>query len=270
MYRRWGWLAAGLVAVCVMAAVSTGARTAEAADKVVTLNPNFGPVGTVVTAELSNAPANDFITVIFKIPGDPVLTTGTTDANGHAIFTFTIPYTPGAGTWPVFFTDFKCSCQIAVDFTITQGRATPVPTATPTSPPASATPTRTATPQGTLPATPTSTATATPTPRVPVAGTGGPPGPHGPNIGILALGFLAVVVVLSWFAATRRGPGGMAFALAPNDDLGPDYSTDLDFATLDSLRRTTRVDTPRRESGFVWAVGAAAAAVAGFVLLRRK
>ncbi|WP_343390774.1 hypothetical protein [Candidatus Amarobacter glycogenicus] len=77
-----------------------GQREASAADKVVTLNPTSGIVGTVVTAELFNAPPDDFITVIFKIPGDPILTTGTTDANGYAKFTFTIPYVPGGGTWP--------------------------------------------------------------------------------------------------------------------------------------------------------------------------
>ena len=264
MFSRLGLMFAMAVAIGMLG-LGLGQREASAADKVVTLNPTSGIVGTVVTAELFNAPANDPITVIFKIPGDPILTTGTTDANGYAKFTFTIPYVPGGGTYPVFFTDFKCSCQIATDFTVINSR--PTPTTQP-----SATPTRPAT-QPPSTATPLPTATPSPTPGVPVLGTTPPGGGLGPNIGVLGLGFLAVLVVLAWFTATRRGPSQAAFALVEPDDFGPDYSTELDLPTLDSLRRPRTVRTqraPNSRRGLAWAATAAGAAIAGLVLLRKK
>ncbi len=268
MFVRLGMFFALVLAV---GAITLGAGSrAEAAEKVVTINPTSGIVGTQVTAELFNAPPNDPITVIFKIPGDPILATGTTDANGYAKFTFTIPYVPYGGTFPIFFTDFKCSCQVAVDFTVTVGVRTPTPTATPTTPP-TATPTRTVAPPT---VTPTATATATPTPRVPVAGNATPGAPGGPNAGILGLGFLAIISILAWFAATRRGPNPPAFAVARvDDDPGGDYSTELDPVTLESLRRPFRPALTRsqaRRGSAGWAAGAVAAAIAGFVLLRRK
>src|SRR6186997_639798 len=60
------------VALMVLAVVASlavfGAVQAQTTEKVVTLTPTSGPPGTVVTAELSGAPPNDPITVIFKIP----------------------------------------------------------------------------------------------------------------------------------------------------------------------------------------------------------
>ncbi|MGE3076180.1 MAG: hypothetical protein AB7O30_16270 [Dehalococcoidia bacterium] len=199
MFARFTVIAALALAIGALT-LGSGNREASAADKYATLDPTEGVVGTVVNAELFNAPANDDITVIFKIPGDPVLATGTTDANGHAAFTFTIPYVPGGGTWPVYFTNFKCSCQVQVPFTVINSRPTPTPTATATVPIPTATPT-------VPPSTPTTvpTNTPTPTPAVPVLGNSGGNGPGGgPNAGILALGGMAVIAVLSLFAATRR------------------------------------------------------------------
>jgi hypothetical protein len=272
MLTRLGILMAIVLAAGALTFGGTANAQTPVPEKVVTLTPNQGVVGTVVTAELFNAPPNDFITVIFKVPGDPILTTGTTDTNGYAKFTFTIPYVAGGGTWPVFFTDFKCSCQIWTEFTVINSRPTPTPTATPTTPPPppSATPTRTPT------LAPTATATATPTPGVPVLGTtdfGG--GGTGPNVGVLALGFLAVLTVLAWFTATRRGPGSPATAQAGPADWEPDsYSTDLDFRTLDGLRRplagAVSSAPARREHGLGWAIGAGLAEIAGVVLLRKK
>lgn len=266
MTVRFGALLAFVAATVIgLAAV---AAPAHAAEKVVTLNPTSGIVGTVVEAKLSGAPPNDPITVIFKIPGDPILATGTTDANGEATFTFTIPYAL-SGTYPIFFTDFKCSCQAEAPFTVVVGHRTPTPTATPTTPP-----TATPIPTGTPP--PLPTATPTSTPRVPVAGTTQPLTPGGPNVGILGLGFLFVLTVLAWFAATRRnGPGSSALAAVhPGDD--PDYSTDLDLETLASLRRplATRAAPARvvRDRGTLArtleSVIGAASAVA--LLFRRK
>lgn len=252
--------------------LATVATPTEAAEKRVTLNPTSGIVGTVVEAKLTGAPPNDPITVIFKIPGDPVLATGTTDANGEATFTFTIPYAL-SGTYPIFFTDFKCSCQIAVDFTVIVGLRTPTPTATPTTPP-TATPTATTTPPPPATATATATPTATRTPLVPVAGTTQPLGPGGPNVGILGLGFLFVITVLAWFAATRRGgPGEPALAVAFPDE--PDYSTDLDLETLASMRgpvagSSTTARRVEDQGTLARAAETAAGIAASFGLLFRK
>ncbi len=266
MTVRFGALLAFVAATIIgLTAVATPTLAAE---KKVTLNPTSGIVGTVVEAKLTGAPPNDPITVIFKIPGDPILATGTTDANGEATFTFTIPYAL-SGTYPVFFTDFKCSCQAEAPFTVIVGHRTPTPTATPTTPP-----TATPIPTGTPP--PLPTATPTPTPKVPVAGTTQPFTPGGPNVGILGLGFLFVLTVLAWFAATRRnGPGSPALAAVhPGDE--PDYSTDLDLETLASLRRplAARAEPARvvRDRGTLArtleSVTGAASAVA--LLFRRK
>ena len=216
MFARFAIVAALAVAIGALT-LGSGNQEASAADKYATLDPTSGIVGTVVNAELFNAPPNNDITVIFKIPGDPVLATGTTDANGHAAFTFTIPYVPGGGTWPVYFTNFKCSCQVQTPFTVINSRPTPIPTATPTVPTPTATPT--------VPIiTPTITPTNTPTPAVPILGTGLGSGPGGgPNAGILALGGMAVIAVLSLFAATRR-PSTMAVRSADDPD---EYSTHL-------------------------------------------
>mgnify|MGYP001306865815 CR=1 FL=1 len=243
--------------------LASATSPSQAAEKAVTIKPSSGIVGTVVEAKLTGAPANDPITVIFKIPGDPILTTGTTDANGVATFTFTIPYAL-SGTYPIFFTDFKCSCQIATDFTVIVGQRTPTPTPTPTTPP-TATPTITATPPTPATATPTST------PQVPVAGTTQPLGPGGPNVGILGLGFLVVITVVAWFSATRRnGPGTLALAGGPFDDV-PDYSTDLDARELmldgEPMRPFRPVDEPGRVTRVV---EAAAGTLDAFGLLFRR
>jgi hypothetical protein len=273
MLRKSG-LVVGLAAIVVALTVLAGQREAAAADKTLTLNPSSGPVGTVVTGELSNAPPNDAITVIFKREGDPVIATGTTDANGHLIVTFTIPPVAGIDLdYLVYFTDFKCSCQIAAPFHVTSAGRTP--TSTPTSPPTAA-PTKTPTPPATAAATatPSPTATATSTPAVPFTGTGpGTGSGPGPNVGILALGMLAVISILSWFGATRRGPG-RALALAPVDDEPDGYSTELDFESLDRLRRGTPQPLQTGGSGRGgrrgWAIGAGLAAIAGIVLLKKK
>lgn len=189
MHARLLTVAAAMIGL--VALVGTGSALA-AVEKSVTISPTSGFVGTVVTAKLRGAPPNDPITVIFKGMNDPVLATGTTDANGAADFTFTIPYAI-SGTYAIFFTDFKCSCQIATDFTVTVGVRTPTPVPTATPP---ATATKTATPTGTpVAATPTK---ALPTPVVPVLGTGGSgsgpgitpqPGLYGVALLIMAAGF---------------------------------------------------------------------------------
>lgn len=256
-------------------AIGIGSMSSASAEKSVTLNPSSGIVGTEVEATFTGGKPGTPITVIFKIPGDPVLATGTLDESGSATFNFTIPWTPG-GTYTIFFTDFSCACQVGVPFTVTVQRQTPTPTATPTTPPTS-TPVPTTTPQP--PETPTAipaTPTATPTPRVPVLGTTDDFGGFGgPNVGVLGLGFLAVITVLAWFTATRRGGGGPALAVAaPAIDDEPDaYSTEPDFAALEGLRKMrpfsgATAHKGERRNG--WAIGAGIAAAAGALLLLRR
>ena len=115
---------------------------------------------------------------------------------------------------------------------------------------------------------------ATKTPAPPVLGTapldGG--GGAGPNVGVLGLGFLAVVSILAWFAATRRGPRPALAVARPGSELPDTYSTELDLESLEALRRPFRpeVRQPARGSGLGWAIGAGLSAVAGMMLLRRK
>ena len=265
-----GRLGAFIALVLVTGAIGLGSIGSATAAKSVTLNPSSGIVGTAVEAKLTGATPGTEISVVFKIGGDPILDKETVDANGNATFNFVIPWTPG-GTYTLFFTDFLCNCQIAVPFQVLVAKPTPTPTATPTTPPQ---PTVTAT------ATPTAIATepptATPTPGVPVLGTTDSFGIGGPNVGVLGLGMLAVLTVLAWFAATRRdGPSLAAVAPAPTDD-GPDsYSTELDMATLEGMRRARpfaqpAITTARRDGRAGWAIGAGIAAVTGALLLLRR
>jgi|GEM_PF-5186683 len=269
MFARLGIVAAAVITLGLAAFAGGERAAAQAPEKFVTLDPTSGPPGTVVKAELFNGLPNDDITVILKIPGDPVLATGKTDASGHAAFTFTIPPVVGGGVQVIFFTNFKCSCQISVPFEVLNVRPTPTPTRTPTVPPPTSTP---VTPPPTQTALPTATPTATRTPAPPVLGTTDlQGGGGGPNAGVLSLGFLAVVVIVAWFAATRRGPQPLQ-ATAQALDTGPDYSTELDLEMLESMRRPFRAELKgrRRQTGLGWAVGAGLGAVAGLLLLRRR
>lgn len=250
-------------------AIGLGSLGSTSAAKSVTLDPSSGIVGTQVEATLTGATPGTEITAIFKIGGDPVLDKEVVDANGNATFNFTIPWAPG-GTYTIFFTDFLCNCQIGVPFTVLVARQTPTPTATPTTPP---TATATATPPA---ATPTDPPTATPTPGVPVLGTSDDFGIGGPNVGVLGLGMLAVLTVLAWFAATRRdGPSLAVAAPAPVDDEPDGYSTELDMATLEGMRRPLpfgrrAIATGSRDGRRGWAIGAGVAAATGALLLLRR
>lgn len=247
-----------------------GQSSPAQADKSVTISPTSGFVGTVVTAKLRGAPPADFITVIFKGMSDPILATGTTDASGAADFTFTIPYAL-SGTYSIFFTDFKCSCQIATDFTVTVGNRTPTPV--PTSTPA---PTSTPGPSAT-PATATAVPTATPTqvlatPVVPVLGTGG--GSSGPGFtpqpGLYGLALLIMAAGFAFMNAgqirnKRNGPGGaqpLPARLAPTDRAG--LETEIDCCP--------GREAPMRRSRGRWmaAAGGVAAAAAGAWLFSRR
>lgn len=261
-----------VLAAFVLGFAGNGGTSASAA-KQVTLTPNSGFVGTVVEAKLTGANPGASLTVIFKIPGDPVLATGTTDAAGNATFTFTIPYAL-SGTYTIFFTDGLCACQIGVDFTVTVGLRTPTPVPTSTPIP-TATPTRTATVPPTQ--TPAIAATATPTPRPPtpqppVLG-GGPTdtfGGPGPNVGVLAMGFLMIVTVLAWFGASQsRRPAPIAARA-----FEPDYTSDLDDDIWDGFGpRPVRAEASRVQPhtvGSRWLAGGAMAVAGALVLLVRR
>lgn len=172
----------------------------------ITVSPAAARPGDTVTVTITGFLPNQPTELTLRIGGDPIVGSGTTDANGTIVFTFVVPYYP-SGTYALRAPNANL-CGIIGELTILPGLP---PTATATRPPATATPTATPTtpPAQTATATPTPTmavATATtppPTPRVPVTGSGsdgsGPLSGSG-NLAMIALG---LVLVASAFTALR-------------------------------------------------------------------
>ncbi|MBI2765085.1 MAG: hypothetical protein HYX53_04145 [Chloroflexi bacterium] len=161
----------------------------------VTVSPISGPTGTVATLHVTRFTADLPIEAIFRVLGDPVVGTATTDANGEATFKITIPAGPDGIYWILVRGVAKNCVHASVRFQIAPLTPTPVPTSTPI-----ATPTPTRTPTPVTPGVPTATPTpVTPTPAAPSAGNG--PGAAGTTsfgidfsaialgIGLLGLGF---------------------------------------------------------------------------------
>jgi hypothetical protein len=130
----------------------------------VSVAPNKGPSGSKATLSLTNFLPNQPVQAIFRVTGDPVVASGTTDAAGEATLTFTVPTAPDGVYWILVAQENRTCVHAAVHFEI--GQVPPTPTNTPR--PATATP---VVPTPT-PAIALATPTATPTPRVPVLGSG--------------------------------------------------------------------------------------------------
>ena len=198
--RRWAM--AGTLALLGLLALS---QAAIAAGPAVTLTPNSGAPGTTVTAKLSGFKANEDLQIIFRGPGNPVVSRGKTDANGAASLTFVVPAVI-SGVYDVFTGNMvDNSCDVVVPFTVIPG---PPATATPTKSPPTAVPPAVPTPQVPPPPTPTPVApppppTATPiavapaTPSIPQAGdslSGNLDGTSSAATGFFFLGALFVIV----------------------------------------------------------------------------
>jgi hypothetical protein len=186
---RWRLLAALVLLAGFVPAATFNAPAARAiCDPKVTLTPPWGTPGTVVSVNLFHFPPDTAIDVILRVTGDPVVATGTTDAEGRANIVFTMPDFPQTGV-NIFVTTAPCF-SAGARFTF----RTDVPTAPPITP-----------------ATPVVQPTATaipPTPQPPVAGDGSGGGFAGGDLGTnLALIALALVVFSSAFgilAGIRR------------------------------------------------------------------
>lgn len=167
----------------------------------ISLSPTAGPAGTRVEITMRHFRANEEVRAVMRVPGDPIVATGTTDVNGFGRIAFNIP-SASEGTYWVIVTDVSGDCAASARFRIGQVPPTLTPSPTATVPPTQ-TPATTATPPTTI-ATSTPTATATPgQPRPPGAGSGTGTGMGG--------GFNAAVVLFAFglFAAgfvAMRGP----------------------------------------------------------------
>jgi hypothetical protein len=189
-------------ALMVPAATAT-AQTAPTCGPYVTLTPSFGEAGTEVSVNLFNFLPNDDVTVILRVPGNPVVATGTTDAEGRANIVFTMLEFPGDRV-AIFVTATPCYAAGAY-FELREVTPTPTfaPTETPT-PTATVTTTPPTTTVTTTPTTPATAATKTATPRpvspqAPVAGTGGDGGFGGSGANLALVG-LALVIFCGAFA----------------------------------------------------------------------
>jgi hypothetical protein len=159
----------------------------------VTVSPISGPAGTVATLHVTHFTADLPIEAVFRVSGDPIVGTATTDANGEATFKITIPAGPDGLYWILVRGVAKNCVHASVRFQIAPLTPTAVPTSTPI-----ATPTPTRTPTPVTPGVPTPTPTPiTPTPAAPSAGNG-PGAAGGTGLGVdfsviaLGIGLLGV------------------------------------------------------------------------------
>jgi len=142
-----------------MAATPAEAQIAQCAgaEPTISLSPISGPSGTQVTLRYRNFDPGDPLKVIFRSAGDPVVATGTADADGEGRLVFTVPSAPDGLYW------VYVECHTAAHFRI--GPVTPTVTSSPTQ---TATPTNTPAVTRT-PAPPTPVNTVAPPPPTPLA-----------------------------------------------------------------------------------------------------
>jgi hypothetical protein len=159
----------------------------------ITLTPPFGGPGTQVSVNVFNFNPNDTVTVILRVPGNPVVATGTTDAEGHANIVFTMQDFSGSQV-AILATASPCFAAGAY-FRFAAVTPHDHPTPTPTTPP----------PATTVP--PTVATTVPPTPRPPIAGGDGDASGFGSAGMNLALAGLTLAIFCGAFAiwgATRQ------------------------------------------------------------------
>jgi hypothetical protein len=161
--------------------------------------PIKGPSGSSATLHLTNFLPNQPVNAIFRVIGDPVVATGTTDALGEAYLPFTVPTAPDGVYWILAAQENRTCVHAAVHFEI--GQVPPTPTSTPRPPTAT-----TVAPTPTTPTTPPPTAT----PQIPVLGSGaGASGGSAPlNFGMAAAGcwVASAGFVFLVFGRRRRSP----------------------------------------------------------------
>ena len=163
----------------------------------VSVSPNLGPSGSQAVLHAYNFLPNQEVTAIFRVTGDPVVASGTIDANGEAYLTFTVPQAPNGTYWILVAQANRTCVHAAVHFTIG-----PAPTATPTLPPPTATPTLPPPATPATPATPVISPTAPPAP--PVAGLGGGTSNLGIDAGLASIAFFAMAAGFGTLAVARR------------------------------------------------------------------
>ncbi len=155
----------------------------------VTLTPNFGPAGTVVTVSVYNFVPNIGVRVIFRSAGDPVVGTGKTGPDGRGEIKITVPGGISNGAYWVFVTDENGDCDSSARFTVRDVPPPPPPTPRPATPPPTQPPTTNVTPPPTTP----------PPPQPPSAGSGAAGGFAGSGLNLALIG-LALAVFSSGFA----------------------------------------------------------------------
>ena len=200
-----------LVGALAVPAATANAQTAPTCGPYVTLTPSFGEPGTVVSVNLFHFAPNDEVDIILRVPGNPVVATGTTDDQGRANITFTMLDFEGPRV-AILATASPCYAAGAYfEF----AEVTPTPTTAPSTPtPAPTTPAATVT---NTPATPGVTVTATPTkpapaptrattPQAPIAGSGGDGGfgGTGTNLALVGLALVIFCGALTLWGSTRH------------------------------------------------------------------
>lgn len=173
----------------------------------VTLTPSGGQPGTVVSVNLFQFAPNDTVSVILRVAGNPVVATGTTDAEGRANITFTMQDFTGDRV-AILATAKPCWAAGAY---FERRTVTPTPVRTPIA--------ETETPTA-VPTTPAVTVTATPptptqppaTPKPPVAGTGsGGFGSTGMNLALVGLTLVMFCGAFAIWGSTRRTKAARAY-----------------------------------------------------------
>jgi len=154
-------------------------------DPSLSVYPDMGPSGSSSTLHLWNFLPDQKVSAIFRVIGDPVVATGTTDAQGEAYLNFTVPTGPDGVYWILASQDNRACVHASAHFQI--GTVPPTPTRTVPEP----------TPSPTVPV-------LTPTPQPPVAGSGAGTSTAVMDFTIAAAGFWLAAAGFGVLMASRR------------------------------------------------------------------